>query len=212
MPDDPQPTATEEKPEPPRPGEGKGTLRGSGVETVGEAVVPAIGARDASKQFTFAALFSPAERALVEQIELTISHGDYADALGVCDAALRRVLGRVAHAIADDDESRADEASIALLLGLEGRRFLAFRALAKRARQLGDVGARDALEGYSLLLEARVLTSHWEALREAVGASAAPPPPPPPRAPMTSSDELTPLPKSSISPPSTRDQLSVRRG
>lgn len=198
--------------DPPRPAEGRGTLRGSGVaDVIGDEIIPARPAKPPApgQAFTFAALFSPAERALVEQIELTIAHGDYADALGVCDAALRRVLGRVAHAIADDDEARADEASVALLLGLEGRRYLAFRALAKRARQLGDVGARDALEGYSLLLEARVLTSHWEALRDAVGAGAAPPPPRVPTAPL---DDLTPLPKSSLSPPSTRDQLSIRRG
>jgi signal recognition particle receptor subunit beta len=204
----PAPPRADAVPQPAQPG--RITLRGSGLT---EAIVPppAHETAPAEKHFTFAQLFSPAERALVEQIEETVAHGDHADAIGVCEAALGRILGRVAHAIGDDGARGGSDASIAILLGLEGRRYLAFRALAKRARHVGDVGARDALEAYSFLLEARVLTSHWEALRDAVGVGSLPPPPPV-RSAQAALDDLTPLPKSSLSPPSTRDQLTIRGG
>jgi signal recognition particle receptor subunit beta len=205
----PAPPRGDAPPQPAQPG--RITLRGSGLAEAIAPPPPEPEPEPATKHFTFAQLFSPAERALVEQIEETIAHGDHADAIGVCEAALGRILGRVAHAIGDDGARGGSDASMAILLGLEGRRYLAFRALAKRARDVGDVGSRDALEAYSFLLEARVLTSHWEALRDAVGAGSLPPPAP--RRPSHSAlDDLTPLPKSSLSPPSTRDQLTIRGG
>ncbi len=206
----PAPPRGEGTPQPAQPG--RITLRGSGLSEAIAPPPPSPASAAATKHFSFAQLFSPAERALVEQIEETIAHGDHADAIGVCEAALGRILGRVAHAIGEEGARGGSDASIAILLGLEGRRYLAFRALARRARDISDAGARDALEAYSFMLEARVLTSHWEALRDAVGAGSLPPPAPPPKATRSALDDLTPLPKSSLSPPSTRDQLTVRGG
>lgn len=152
---------------------------------------------------SFSPLFAPNERALIEQIEQSIAHGAYPDALGMCDAAITRMLATVAGLLGqerhDGTAPNAYDPALPLLLGLDGRRFLSFRALARRARQVGDVGLRDALESYAFVLEARVAFGQWDALRAAVGAQSNPPPsrhtPPPPSA-------APPLPRGTLSPPS----------
>lgn len=150
---------------------------------------------------SFSPLFAPQERALIEQIEQAIAHGDFADALGMCDAAISRMLASVASIVAHDGTAISPhDPALPLLLGLDGRRYLAFRALARRARQIGDVGVRDALESFAFVLEARVAFGQWDALRAAVGAHSAAPPPrhsPPP------GSGVPPLPRGTISPPSS---------
>ncbi len=155
--------------------------------------------RGAAPGLSFSALFAPGERALIEQIEQSIAHGDHADALGMCDAAISRLLASVATLVGHDGTPTSPhDPALPLLLGLDGRRYLAFRALARRARQIGDVGLRDALESYTFVLEARVAFGQWDALRSAVGANSVPPSPrqtPPPPSGMP------PLPRGTISPP-----------
>lgn len=151
-----------------------------------------------SRGLSFAPLFAPGERALIEQIEQAIAHGDHGDAVGMCDAAISRILTNVAAIVSGESKISPADPSLPLLLGLDGRRYLAFRALARRARQIGDVGVRDALESFAFVLEARVAAGQWESVRSAVGASSQPPPsrmstPPP--------SGLPPLPRGTISPP-----------
>ncbi|MGZ3419472.1 MAG: GTP-binding protein [Polyangiales bacterium] len=151
-----------------------------------------------SRGLSFGPLFAPNERALIEQIEQAIAHGDHGDAVGMCDAALSRILTSVAAIVSGESKISPADPSLPLLLGLDGRRYLAFRALARRARQIGDVGVRDALESFAFVLEARVAAGQWESVRTAVGATSQPPPsrqtaPPP--------SVLPPLPRGSISPP-----------
>ena len=152
---------------------------------------------------SFAALFAPTERALIEQIEASIVHGAWADAIGMCEAAMHRVLAAIASAVGAGTPGgvvpTANDPALPLLLGLDGRRYLAFRSMARRARQIGDVGLRDVLEAYAFLLEAKVATAQWDALRTALGASSAMPPPPRPSAPPPAA--MPPLPHGTISPP-----------
>lgn len=155
--------------------------------------------RATSPGLSFSALFAPGERALIEQIEQSIAHGDHADALGMCDAALSRLLASVAGIVGHDGTPTSPhDPALPLLLGLDGRRYLAFRALARRARQIGDVGLRDALESYTFVLEARVAFGQWDALRAAVGANSVPPSPRPTPPPPSG---MPPLPRGTISPP-----------
>jgi signal recognition particle receptor subunit beta len=152
-----------------------------------------------ASSLTFAPLFAPTERPLIEQIEASIAHGAYADALGMCEAALSRLLASVATLASPDAVTpSASDPALPLLIGLDGRRYLAFRALARRARQVGDVGLRDVLESYSFLLEAKVATTQWDALRGAIGASSGMPPAPRPSMPPPA---LPPLPRGSVPPP-----------
>lgn len=186
--DEPPPSAQRAStaPAPPLPVEGNGVA----------------GHDDAHGGLTFTSLFAPTERPVIEQIESYIAHGDHADALGMCEAALARLFAPIAN-LAGLDAHEGGPA-LPLLVGLDGRRYLAFRAVARRARRTGDVGLRDALEGYAFVLEAKVATSQWEALRGALAATSAMPPP---RSSASSSEEsiLPPLPRGSISPASSED-------
>jgi hypothetical protein len=157
---------------------------------------------------TFAPLFAPTERPLVEQIEASIAHGAYADALGMCEAALSRLMASIASlASGDNAPTAANDPAIPLLIGLDGRRYLAFRALARRARQVGDVGVRDVLESYAFLLDAKVAAGQWDALRGALGATSGAPPAPRPSAPPSA---LPPLPRGSITPPTSSERAPER--
>ena len=71
--------------------------------------------------------------------------------------------------------------------------------MARRARQIGDVGVRDVLECYAFLLEAKLAVAQWDALRSAMGASSAAPPPPRPSGPPPA--PIPPLPRGSVAPP-----------
>jgi len=151
---------------------------------------------------SFSPLFSPQERGFVEQIEDAIGGGDHSGALAVCDLVISRMLASVATIVGREGVEGAmpspHDPALPLLLGLDGRRYLAFRALARRARTIGDVGIRDALESYAFVLEARVAFGQWDALRSAVGANSNPPPPRPSPPPPSG---MPPLPRGSISPP-----------
>jgi hypothetical protein len=151
-----------------------------------------------ARGLSFAPLFAPGERALIEQIEQAIAHGDHGDAVGMCDAAISRILTSVAVMVSGESKISPAEPSLPLLLGLDGRRYLAFRALARRARQIGDVGIRDALESFAFVLEARVAAGQWESVRTAVGATSQPPPS---RLSAPPSSGLPPLPRGTLSPP-----------
>lgn len=148
---------------------------------------------------SFSPLFAPHERGFVEQIEQAIGNGDHAGALATCDLVISRMLASVATIVGQDGATPSPhDPALPLLLGLDGRRYLAFRALARRARTIGDVGIRDALESYAFVLEARVAFGQWDALRAAVGANSNPPPPRPTPVPPSG---MPPLPRGSISPP-----------
>jgi len=141
---------------------------------------------------SFAALFSPVERAFVHEIETALAHGTHTEALAACDTALVRMLAPVAALVGCGPLDPA----LPLLVGIDGRRFLSFRSLVRRARQRGGVGPRDALEAYAFVLEVRAALTHWEMVRASNGASA-----PPPRESLPAPDSTPPLPPSSIAPP-----------
>ncbi|MBL8716066.1 MAG: gliding motility protein [Myxococcales bacterium] len=161
-----------------------------GPRTVGSRAAPLTLAPRAG--LSFATLFSPVERPAVHEIEAALAHGAHTEALSACDTALVRMLAPVAALVGCGPLDPA----LPLLVGIDGRRFLSFRSLVRRARQRGGVGPRDALEAYAFVLEVRAALTHWETVRASNGASA-----PPPREPFAAPDSTPPLPPSSIAPP-----------
>ena len=89
---------------------------------------------------------------LASQIERDLAEGRYADAVSGCDAIALRVLAQTSAAVGLGDSGR-DPAFVALMLGLEGTRWLAFRRIVRRARAGAEVTLRDALEAYATLLD-----------------------------------------------------------
>lgn len=71
-----------------------------------------------------------------------------------CDVVVMRLLASAAGLVGTLDAPR-DPAVVALLLGLDGPRYLAFRTLVRAARHREPVTMRDALEAFAFTLEMR---------------------------------------------------------
>lgn len=100
---------------------------------------------------SFVSLFVQ-ELDLASQIERDLAEGRYAEAVSGCDAVALRVLAQTSAAVGLGDSGR-DPAFVALMLGLEGTRWLAFRRIVRRARAGAEVTLRDGLEAYATLID-----------------------------------------------------------
>lgn len=89
---------------------------------------------------------------LASQIERDLAEGRYTDAVSGCDAITLRVLAQTSAAVGLGESGR-DPAFVALMLGLEGTRWLAYRRIVRRARAGAEVTQRDALEAYATLID-----------------------------------------------------------
>ena len=105
-------------------------------------------------RFSFAALWGDGERETVRDLESAIAAGDFQGAVLACDVLVTRVLASAAGLAGNVDAPR-DPSVVALLLGLEGRRYLAFRAIVRAGRLGEGLTAKDALDAYALAIEAR---------------------------------------------------------
>jgi signal recognition particle receptor subunit beta len=115
------------------------------------AVVTASARASQRAGVSFVSLFGQ-ELDLASQIERDLAEGRYAEAVSGCDAVVSRVLAQTS-AAAGLGESGRDPAFVALMLGLEGPRWLAFRRLVRRARAGAEVTLRDGLEAYATLID-----------------------------------------------------------
>ena len=104
---------------------------------------------------SFAELWGEVDQAMVRELESAIAHGRYTLALELCETLVSRVLASAASLFGTTDAPR-DAAVVPVLLGLDGRRYLSFRALVRAARSGTIVTARDALTAYALLIDARI--------------------------------------------------------
>lgn len=111
--------------------------------------------------FSFAALFSGAEQGVVRVVESALSLGDPAAALGAMDQLVARALASGAALVGSAHDAPRDPALVALLLGLEPRRYLKFRALVRQARAGALVQLEAGYWAYAFVLDVR------RALREA---------------------------------------------
>lgn len=113
---------------------------------------------DEGPALTFRHLFSgaQAERRAVELCEAHLARGEAKAAILACDVALSRLLATVAASLGSQSAPK-DPALVAYLLGLEGPRYLAFRALVRAARKNEPVTLAAAFEAFLLLLEANRL-------------------------------------------------------
>ncbi|MBK6459526.1 MAG: GTPase domain-containing protein [Myxococcales bacterium] len=114
---------------------------------------------------TFVHMFPSAdEREVVERLEAQLARGDAHAALLSAEIALSRLLATVGAAFGGDGAPK-EPALAAYLLGLDGRRFSAFRAVVRATRRGDDVGLAQAFEGYLLLLEGARLREEGRAER-----------------------------------------------
>jgi mutual gliding-motility protein MglA len=106
----------------------------------------------------FELLWPPAERSLVQELEAALNAGDPALALRACEALIARSLAGAAAALGTNEAPR-DPATMALVLGIDGRRYLAFRSLARETRQGRAVSITEALSAYALAIQIRIARS-----------------------------------------------------
>jgi len=104
---------------------------------------------------SFADLWPDQDRALVREVEAAIAGARFADAIELSDGVLARILAGAASLFGSTEAPR-DPAVVPLLLGLDGRRYLAFRATVREARSGGRMTARDALSAFAFVIEARL--------------------------------------------------------
>jgi hypothetical protein len=104
--------------------------------------------------FSLADLWPDAERERVRQAEAMLAARDAVNAILACDVLVTRVLASAAGLVGTLDAPR-DPALVALLLGLDGTRYLHFRTVVRAARHREPVTIRDAFECFTFSLEAR---------------------------------------------------------
>ncbi|WP_438000811.1 Rab family GTPase [Sorangium sp. So ce185] len=107
---------------------------------------------------SFVALWPTAEREAVAEVEAAIAAERYAVALERCGALVAGILAKAAELAGATDAPR-DPAAVPALLGLDGRRYLGFRAALRRAQTGGEVTERDALKAFAFVIEARLAES-----------------------------------------------------
>jgi mutual gliding-motility protein MglA len=110
--------------------------------------------RNAPTTFSLAEIWPEGDRESVRQAEAMIAARDAVNAVLACDVLVTRVLASAAGLVGTLDAPR-DPAVVALLLGLEGPRYLAFRMVVRAARHREPVTMKDALESFTFAIEAR---------------------------------------------------------
>jgi len=124
-------------------------------EAVAAHETPAeVSAAPGARSFSFIELWSDGEREVAREVERAIAARDGVGATMACDLLMTRILASAAGLAGSADAPR-DPGVVSLLLGLEGRRYLSFRALVRSARIGDGVVLTDALDAYAFALEAR---------------------------------------------------------
>jgi mutual gliding-motility protein MglA len=104
--------------------------------------------------FSLAELWPSTDRDTVIRAELALTARDAAGAVAACEDLLSRVLAAGSVLLGGQAHPR-DAALIVTLLGLDGTRYLALRAVARAVRAKREPAIREALECYAFVVEAR---------------------------------------------------------
>jgi len=105
--------------------------------------------------FSFSSLFSSAEQGVVQVVESALALGDPAAALAAMDQLVARALASGAALAGSAHDAPRDPALVALLLGIEPRRYLKFRSLVREARAGTLLSVEAGLLAYAFVLDLR---------------------------------------------------------
>lgn len=121
---------------------------------------PVLRERSVERQgFSARALWPENERAQVTDAENALAGGLYGEAVRLIEELVSRALAGVAGSLGSTSEVPRDPAVVITLLGLEGRRYLWFRALVKDSRNGKEPSEVDALKAFAFAVEARLARS-----------------------------------------------------
>jgi signal recognition particle receptor subunit beta len=105
---------------------------------------------------SFGPLWPPSERGVVRELESALAREDFTRAVNFCEQILSRTLASAASVLGSTSDAPRDPTVIALLLGLDGRRYLEFRALLKDSRAGRPMTQNEALSAFALAIDARL--------------------------------------------------------
>jgi hypothetical protein len=112
-------------------------------------------AKQAPGAFSFGSLFSPSEQGAVQVVESALALGDPAAALAAMDQLVARALASGAALAGSSHDIPRDPALVALLLGVEPRRYIKFRSLVREARAGTLISVEAGLLAYAFVLDLR---------------------------------------------------------
>jgi mutual gliding-motility protein MglA len=104
--------------------------------------------------FSLADLWPSADRPAVRRAELCIAAHDATGAVSACEDLVSRVLAAGSVLLGGQPHPR-DPAIVVTMLGLEGARYLAFRAVTRGVRAKREPSVKEALECFVFAIEAR---------------------------------------------------------
>ncbi len=107
-----------------------------------------------SAAFSLADLWPAADRDAVKRAEQALVTGDAGSAVIACDDLLARTFAAGSVLLGGQTHPR-DPVLLVTLLGIDGTRYLAFRAVVRSVRANRTPPRREALEAYAFVLEAR---------------------------------------------------------
>ncbi|MCA9631257.1 MAG: GTPase domain-containing protein [Myxococcales bacterium] len=125
------------------------------VPVVEELDLPPPSLRNPLPAFSYAALFPKSQHAVVRQLEEALAAGRTTHAVEHAEHLVTRTFAAAANLVSQKEAPR-DPALVALMLGLQGQRYLEFRAIARDARSGGALPVEDALVAYAFAIEARL--------------------------------------------------------
>ena len=108
----------------------------------------------AQASFSFGLLWGDTDRDAAQQAEAALASGDSASAILACDILVNRLITAAAGLTGNADAPR-DPGLLVVLLGIEGKRYLAFKAAVRAARTQGKIALSGALEAYAFALDVR---------------------------------------------------------
>jgi signal recognition particle receptor subunit beta len=135
------------------PPSGSGPPAASGGEKTEKKVESTRGSASAAG-FSMSDMWPENDRESVRQAEAMMAAKDAVNAILACDVLVTRVLASAAGLVGTLDAPR-DPAVVALLLGLDGARYLSFRTAVRAARHREPVTMKDAYDGFTFAIEAR---------------------------------------------------------
>jgi signal recognition particle receptor subunit beta len=145
------PVTPDASPEPTASSRGEPAAPGPAT-TVAHATTPA--PTTAGATFSLADLWPSADRDSARRVEQALALRDPSAAVAASEDLLSRVLAAGSMLLGGQTHPR-DPALIVTLLGVDGTRYLSFRAVARAARARRSPTLRDALECYLFAVEAR---------------------------------------------------------
>jgi len=126
------------------------------VPRLSSAPPPPIDASRAPTGVSFETLWPVPERGMVRELEAALAQSDFERSITLAEQLVARALASAASLLGGNLDAPRDPSTVALLLGIDGRRYLEFRALVRDVRSGRGVNEAEALGAYATAIEVRL--------------------------------------------------------